>query len=483
MDYQIIIIGAGVVGCSIARKLSRFDLNIMVVDKQSDAAQGASARNSGVIHSGIQVQSGSLKSQLNIKGAKLFPQLCSDLGVAYRRVGKLIVAQESNELAALDKMYKAGINAGISQVSLLTHKELQNKEKHINGIAALYSASEAIISPYELTIALAENAISNGVTFRLNQEVIKIDRLKKGYKLYTPNNSYTCQYIINSSGIWADKISRLAGICDYRIYPCRGEYWVTDKRLADAISSMVYPAPQKGAGGLGIHLTPTISGNILLGPSALYISGREDYRTTKRTLNRLYNEARQFLPLISRDDLIACYAGIRAKLQPPNTYTTADFIIKEEEKAPNFINLVGIESPGLSAAPAIALYVANIIAKKIKLIPKDKFNPYRKAKKCFQELSLSEKAELIKNDPLSGDIICRCEQVTLREVLQALDNPLGANSISAIKYRTRAAMGRCQGGYCLCRLADIIQKQHKGEITLHGPGSPLFVGTTKVLLR
>jgi glycerol-3-phosphate dehydrogenase len=483
MSYDVIIIGAGVVGCAIARELSRYQLKVLVLDKESDVARGASGRNSGVVHSGIQVPAGSLKARLNIVGSKLFPQLCRQLGVPYRRVGKLIVAQCEEELDTLLRMKQAGGATGIADLQLLDTRGLKRMEPNINGLAALYSPTDAITSPYTLNIALAENAMQNGVEIKLNSQVVNINNSNNGFNIETGNCSYTASYVVNSAGIWADKVARMVGITGYCIYPWRGEYWVMDKQRSGLIGSMVYPVPKAGAGGLGIHLTPTISGNILLGPSAEYIKEREDYRTTEPVLDRLYQEARQLLPAVEPNDFIAGYAGIRCKLSSPASEEFMDFVIREEPQLKGFINLVGIESPGLSAAPAIARQVVGIIGQGLKLAPDPDFNPDRSPTVRFEDMPLEQKAALIKNDPDSGELVCRCERVTRREVLAAIQNPLGAKSISAIKYRCRAGMGRCQGGYCLPRLVDILETHTDEEITLHGPGSPLFIGSTKGLLK
>jgi glycerol-3-phosphate dehydrogenase len=325
--------------------------------------------------------------------------------------------------------------------------------------------------------------LQNGVEFKLNTQVLKLNKIKHHFKLQTNNGSYTSRYVVNSAGVWADKLAQMVGLNHYRIFPCRGEYWVLDKRCSALISSMVYPVPKADEGGLGIHLTPTIDGNILIGPSAEYIKQREDYRTTRPVLNRLYREAIEFLPDIDHRNFITSYAGIRCKLYRSGTSQFADFVIQEEPLVTGFINLVGIESPGLSAAPAIARAVAGIIGQGLKLEPKSDFNPYRQLKVPFESLSLEQRAAQIKDDPLAGELVCRCEQVNQREALNAISNPLGARSVSAIKYRCRAGMGRCQGGYCLPHIVDMLEAHTDEEITLHGPGSPLFIGSTKELLK
>jgi glycerol-3-phosphate dehydrogenase len=357
---------------------------------------------------------------------------------------------------------------------------MKRLEPNIQGIAALYSGDTAVTAPYLLTIALAENALENGAAFFLNTEVKRIRCLgTASFEIQTNRGNFTASYVINSAGLYADKIARMVGIKGYRIYPCRGEYYVLDKNAAFMISRPVYPAPRKDAGGLGVHFTTTVEGVILIGPSAEYIKQRNNVATTRQIMNLLFKEARSFLPLVSPHYFIRSYAGLRAKQAPPSEGGFRDYVIEESKTVPNFINLIGIESPGLTASEPIAKMVVDMIDKKEKLTSKPDFNPLRKGIIRFAEQDEEMKKTLVQQNPDCGEIVCRCEQITRKEVLDALNNPLGARSLNSIKYRTRTMMGRCQGGYCLHRLVQILVEDFglsPQDICLNGDNSYLFTG-------
>ncbi|HEX2924779.1 MAG TPA: FAD-dependent oxidoreductase, partial [Ruminiclostridium sp.] len=287
---------------------------------------------------------------------------------------------------------------------------------------------------------------------------------------------------INSAGLYSDRISALAGEHGYKIYPCRGEYFILDKRTSQYLSMPVYPVPRQGIGGLGVHLTPTIEGNILIGPSAEYIKSKSDYGATKSVMDQLFKEAKELLPALEMKHIIRSYTGIRSKLVGPKTGGYGDFIIEESKVVQGLVNLIGIESPGLTSSVPIGRMVKDIISNKEELIPKKEFNPTRKGITPFRELTLEQKEELIKEHPEYGEIICRCEGITKKEILDAINNPLGVITLAGIKYRARPMMGRCQGGYCLTRIVDILREQ-KGlepeQVTMRGNNSKMFAGRVK----
>jgi glycerol-3-phosphate dehydrogenase len=310
--------------------------------------------------------------------------------------------------------------------------------------------------------------------------VKSITRLNNShFKINTAKGEFISSYVINSAGLYADKIARMAGTKKYHLYPCRGEYHILDKNVSWLINHLIYPVPQVGAGGLGVHLTPTIDGNILIGPSNEYIKRKDNLSVTSSVMKMLSAEAREFLPLISPGYIIRSYSGLRAKQAPSSEGGFWDFVIEESDTVNNFINLIGIESPGLTAAQPIAKRVVEIINKKERLNSNPNFNPLRKGILRFEEQDEETKKALIKQDPNYGEIICRCEKVTKKEILEAANNPLGARSLISIKYRTRAMMGRCQGGYCLPRIIEILRESFKlspQEITLKGNNSYLLTG-------
>jgi len=478
--FDMVIIGGGVVGCAIARELSKYKVNVAVLEKEDDVGWGISCRNSGVVHAGFNNKPGTLMAQFCVEGNKSFAELCRQLDVPYKKIGKVVVAQKKEEIEGLKKLKIQGEKNRVDGLQIIDAVELKKIEPNVKGVAGLYSPETAITSPYLLTIALAENALDNGVSFFLNTQVKSITRLNDShFKINTAKGEFISSYVINSAGLYSDRVAHMVETDKYRIYPCRGEYHILDKNASWLINHLVYPVPQTGAGGLGIHLTPTIDGNILIGPSNEYIKSKDNLSVTSSVIKMLSAEAREFLPLISPGYIIRSYSGLRAKQAPSSEGGFWDFVIEESDTVDNFINLIGIESPGLTAAQPIAKRVVEIINKKERLNPNPSFNPSRKGILRFEEQDEETKKTLIKQDPDYGEIVCRCEKVTKKEILEAINNPLGARSLISIKYRTRAMMGRCQGGYCLTRIIEILRENFNltpREITLKGNNSYLLTG-------
>lgn len=419
-------------------------------------------------------------AQFCVEGNKSFAELCRQLDVPYKKIGKVVVAQRKEEIGELKKLKTQGEKNKVEGLQIIDSNELKRLEPNVRGVAALYSPETAITSPYLLTIALAENALDNGVSFFLNTEVKSIAKLRNSdFRINANRGRFTSSYVINSAGLYSDRVAHMVETDKYRIYPCRGEYYVLDKNVSWIINHLVYPVPKVGAGGLGVHLTPTIDGNILIGPSNEYIKRKDNLSVTSSVMKMLSAEARELLPLISPGYIIRSYSGIRAKQAPSSEGGFWDFVIEESDTIDNFINLIGIESPGLTAAQPIAKRVVEIINKKERLNSNSRFNPFRKGILRFEEQDEKTKKALIKQDPDYGEIVCRCEQVTKKEILEAANNPLGAKSLVSIKYRTRAMMGRCQGGYCLTRIIEILRENFNltpQEITLKGNNSYLLTG-------
>ncbi len=478
--YDVVIIGGGVVGCAIARELSKYKVSIAVLEKEDDVGWGISCRNSGVVHAGFNNKPGTLMAQFCVEGNKSFAEFCHQLDVPYKKIGKVVVARKKEEIKGLKELKNQGDKNQVAGLKIINSKELKRLEPNIAGIAALYSPETAITSPYLLTIALAENTLDNGAHFFLNTEVKNIAKLRNSdFRINTNRGRFTSSYVINSTGLYANKIARMTGTKKYHLYPCRGEYHILDKNVSWLINHLIYPVPQAGAGGLGIHLTPTIDGNILIGPSNEYIKSKDNLSITSSVMKMLSSEARKFLPLISPGYIIRSYSGLRAKQAPSSEGGYWDFVIEESDKVDNFINLIGIESPGLTAVQPIAKRVVEIINIKERLNSNPSFNPLRKGILRFEEQDEETKKALIKQDPNYGEIVCRCEKVTKKEILEAANNPLGARSLISIKYRTRAMMGRCQGGYCLPRIIEILRENFNlspREITLKGNNSYLLTG-------
>lgn len=502
---DILIIGAGGVGCAIAHELSHYQLKVTVLEKECDVAAGTSGRNSAVVHAGFNNKPGSLMASLCVEGNEGFEALACDLGIPYQKTGKILVAFDDEDMEILRRMAAQGEANGCKGICMIDADELHQYVPGVGGIGGMLSPETAIFDPFTYCVALAENALTNGVDFRFNSEVTSIEHIsansssegaEKTGEANTPNQffvttvsgtQYQAPILINCAGLFADHISELAGVPGYHLYPCRGEYFILDK-VADPLLPMpVYPAPKPGIGGLGVHLTPTIDGNIIIGPSAEYIDDNSDYACTAPVMDKLFSEAKMLLPALQHKHIIGNYAGIRPKLAPPGEGGYHDFVIKEEETCPGLINLIGIESPGLTASVPIARMVRDIVAKNLarvgtNMIEKTDFIPTRKAPIRFRDLSEAEQAKLIEQDPEYGEIICRCQKVTKREIRDAIENPFGARSISAIKYRAWATTGRCNGGYCLTRIVDMLIREYgvdPDEITYRGSGSELFSGEVK----
>ena len=494
-NYDVVIIGGGVVGCAIARFLSFFDIKTAVLEKEPDVAMGTSCRNSGVLHSGINYKPGTLRAKLSVLGNSAMDDLCRELKVKIKRIGKLTAAQDEDELSGIDRLVAYGKANVVPGLSVLNSRQMQEIQPGVAGIAAVWTPTSAIISPYTLTIALAENAHANGVRFFLNTKVTSINKQTEScYRFVIETESkdiFMSRVLINASGLSSGKISEMVGVTksnsgeSLKIWPCRGEYYVLDKRLDGTLKTLIYPVPGAKDAGLGIHLTPTVDGNILIGPSACYIDEDcpEDYRVTADVLCDLRKEGEKLLPDIKMSDFIRNFAGNRPKRTSPEEGGNADFIIEEANEAKGFINLVGIESPGLTSAPAIASMVCDMVSEHMELNPKrDAVRERPGSALHFHELPFDVRENLVKENPEYGEIICRCEKITKKEVRDAIENSLGAKSIASIKYRARNGMGRCQGGFCTQRIVRILRDEYgyKPEDYIeHGAKSNLFFGNVR----
>ncbi len=482
MKVDAIIIGGGAIGCAIARELAKYRLDILLVEKELDVGLETSSRNSGVLHSGIHYKPGTLRAELNVTGNAMMADLCRDLKVKYEYIGKLTVAQNADEVKILHHLKDQGDANGVPDLRIINPDEMQKLQPGVSGIRALHSPSTGIISPYGLTIALAENALANGVRFFLGTEAIGIEKNKTGFKItIAPAGKVIhSRFVINAAGIFSAEIAKMAGIDGYRIYPCRGEYYILDKRLKDALSILVYPVPGHDSSGLGIHLTNTVDGNILIGPSNEYIDEFRDLATTAEVMQKLKKEGFDLLPQLSQSDFIRTFSGIRPKQNPPEIGGFKDFVVESRRDVKGFINLVGIESPGLTAAPAIAERVKNLLMDLMPLEEKGDFKPQRSGfAEHFCELPKEKRADMIAQDSNYGEIICRCEQITKKEVLDAIQNPLGTRILVGIKNRSRAMMGRCQGGFCMPRIIRILEREFgysPDDYLLKSLESPLFAG-------
>lgn len=464
--------------------MSRFKLLIGVFEKELDVGFGTSCRNSGVVHSGINYEPGTNRAWLNVKGNAMMDKLCAELKVPIKRIGKLTIALSKADLSGVHKQFEQGKANGVQGMEIMDNDAMQKIQPGVSGILGLWTPTSAIISPYGLTIALAENAQANGVQFHLGSTVNNIKRTEgSGFELsIAGKGTFRAKVVINAAGLHADEISRVAGVDVPRIWACRGEYYVLDKRLSNSLSALLYPVPGLNDPGLGIHLTPTVDGNILIGPSAEYIpsENRESYRATKEIMSSLRKEGQRMLPNLRMSDFIRNFSGNRPKLTPPEIGGNADFLIEDVKHVPGFIQLLGIESPGLTSSPAIAELVRGIVEAHAKLLPKENFIIDRPGfTGPFSNLPEEQRRDMIADEPEYGEIICRCEKITKKEVRDAIENPLRASSLLSLKYRARTMMGRCQGGFCLPRIVRMLRDEYGYEphdYMLRSNKSPLFAG-------
>jgi glycerol-3-phosphate dehydrogenase len=484
--YDLIIIGGGVVGCAIAREASKYKLKTALFEKEPDVAEGISKANSGVLHAGFNARPGSLKARFNVDGLKLCSPLAEELDVEYRITGKLVVGKTDEDLPYLRKLLEQGEANECSGLSIIGEKQIRSIQSGIEAKWALSSSSTGIISPLQFTVALAENAAENGVEFRLNSAVTGITALTGGGFRVTTSDGHTadCCRLVNSTGMYGGDVKSLIETHDRKTYPCRGEYYITDKEDGKLLNLPIYPVPPTDGSGLGVHLTPTCNGNILIGPSADYIDESDDTATTADVMTQLKKEAAELLPSLKNSAFIKNYAGMRPKLFNKNSEVNfADFIIEESEQFPGMINLIGIESPGLTSAPAIAVHVIeNLIGTSMDLVPNKSFIPERRGIPRTSRLSDAELSTLIAEDPDYGEIICRCEHISRAEILRAINNPIGARSLNAIKKRTYSMMGRCQSGFCLPKIIAILCEElgrRPEEIIKFSEDSAMLTGWIK----
>lgn len=476
MMFDIAIIGAGVVGCMIARELSKYKLRVVLLEKSNDVAMGASKANSGIVHAGFDAKVNSLKAKMNIRGCELMESVCKDLNVPYIRNGSLVVAFSDEEMQTLQELLDRGLQNGVTELSILNKEELKALEPNISdeAVGALRAATAGIVCPYSLSIAAAENAVTNGVVFKRNFEVINIEYNNDAFSVSSADDSVLCKYVINAAGCFSDKIASLIGDEDFHIVPRRGEYYVLDKSVGNLVSHTIFQCPTKM--GKGILVSPTVHGNLLIGPTADDIEDYDDLATTAEGLLDVRTFATKSVPAAIARHAITSFAGNRAH------DLKNDFTIAPSVKNPHFIHVEGVESPGLTSAPAIAEYVAEILSSLTTMERRDDYIAKRPKVFRFHSASDEERADAIARNPLYGRIICRCETITEGEIVDAIHSPAGAVDVDGVKRRTRAGMGRCQGGFCGSKVVEILARElhvEPNEITKYGRGSVILYDKTK----
>ena len=480
--YDVLIIGAGVIGSAIARECSRYALSTLVLEKEPDVARGNSSRNTGMLHAGFTYKPGSLKAECAVEGNQEFDQVAAELGIPFRRTGKLVVGFTEHDRENILKFKAIGEQNGVKGLRMIDKEEINAIDPNAGGEFAMYSPASGILDPMQYTIALAENACTNGVEFLFEQKVVGIKRLVDTYLVSTESNTFSTRWVINCAGAYASGISEMLGYPNYPVKGFKGEYYVLDKKAGKALGIPVYPAPND-KGGFSTHATPTIDGNVLVGPDSYVTEDFEDYKVTKEHLDGLFADGSKMFKQMKRDYFIRNYAGIRWKRYDPKTGEILDFMLESDPvNCPNTVNLVGIESPGITCALPLARRAVAFIVKAENPAPNPNFDPVRKVKPRFNEMTPEEQAAAIAADPDEGRIICRCETVTLAEIKAAIHNPLGVHTVTAIKNRTRATMGRCQGGYCETRITGLIEEElgiAPENVRYSRPDSWMFTGNMR----
>ncbi len=475
--YDIIIIGAGVTGSSVARELSRYNANICVLEKGEDVCTGTSKANSAIVHAGFDAAEGSMMAKMNVRGNDMMTQLAEDLDIPFKRNGAMVVCIHKEALDGLKTLYDRGIANGVKELRILNREEALEMEPNLseNVQGALYAPTSGIICPFILNIAMAENAAENGVEFRFNTQVEDIKADADGiWHLRTNNGEYTAKYVINAAGVHADIIHNMVSENKIHITPRRGDYCLLDKEVGGHVKHTIFPQPTNL--GKGVLVSPTVHGNLIVGPTAVDIEDKEGNNTTAAGINDLIAKAGAHVRDLPLRKVITSFAGLRAH------EAHHEFIIKEVEDAPHFIDCAGIESPGLTSCPAIGEYVGQMMKEKMELTEKENWISKRKGILNPQELSFEDRAELIKEKPAYGNIICRCESISEGEILDAIHRPLGARSLDGVKRRTRAGMGRCQAGFCSPRVMEILNRElgiPMEEITKSGGRSNIVLERTK----
>lgn len=475
--YDVIIIGAGVSGAASARELSRYKVNACVLEREEDVCCGTSKANSAIVHAGYDAAEGSLMARLNVEGNQIMPELAKELDFPFNPCGSFVVCLDEESLPDLRALYERGVKNGVKDLEIITDKaRIKEMEPNLADEVAgvLYAPTAGIVCPFNLNIALAENAYTNGVDFKFNTEVTDIRRIEGGWALETNQGVYETRYVVNAAGVHADKFHNMVSGTKIHITPRRGDYCLLDKSAGNHVSHTIFALP--GKYGKGVLVSPTVHGNLIVGPTAIDIEDKEATATTREGLDELIAKAGMNVKDLPMRQVITSFAGLRAHEDHH------EFIIKELEDAPGFVDCAGIESPGLTSCPAIGRMVAGILKEKLGLEPNPQFNGSRKGILDPDTLTKEEQAELIKQNPAYGNIICRCEMVTEGEILDAIHRPLGARSLDGIKRRTRAGMGRCQAGFCTPRSMELLHRElglPMTEITKAGGDSKLVVGTNK----
>ena len=480
--FDVVIIGAGVTGSAIAREVSRYKLNTCVIEKEEDVCNETSKANSAIIHAGFDAVPGTMKAKLNVMGNAMMDRIAEELDIPFKRNGSLVVCTKEQDPKGLQVLMERGKKNGVPGLQILDREALIEKEPNLadDVTCALWAPTGGIVCPFHMTMGYAENAYENGVQFFLNTKVEKLEKTGEGFRVqvhHTDNGvdeTIETKLIVNAAGVYADEINNQLSDRKLHITARKGEYMLLDKTAGDYVKSTIFQLPSKM--GKGVLVTPTVHGNLLVGPTAVNVEDKGAVNTTMNGLDQIARVSSHSVKNVPLRQVITSFAGLRAHEDGH------EFLIGEVEDAKGFIDCAGIESPGLTSAPAIGEMVAQILKDKMNLEEKEDFIATRKGVLDPNTLSKEERMELIKEKPEYGNIICRCEMVTEGEIMDAINRPLGAKSLDGVKRRTRAGMGRCQAGFCSPRTMEILARERHVsmfEITKSGGDSKIITGTNK----
>lgn len=474
---DVAVIGTGIMGAAVARELSKYELNILILDKDNDVSCGTTKANSAIVHAGYDAKEGSLMAKYNVAGNAMYEELCKEVDAPFRKVGSYVLAFSEKEREHLELLYKRGLSNGVPELEIIEAEEIQKREPHVSkeAVAALYAGTAGITGPWELAIKLVENAMENGAELKLNAEVVNIEKVGEYFKLTLKNGEIIeTKTVINAAGVYADILNNMISKKTFKITPRIGEYYLLDKVQGYLTDSVIFQCPTEM--GKGILVAKTAHGNIIAGPTASDVEDREDVGNTQEGLDTIKQFAVKSIKDINFRDNIRNFSGLRAEAD------TGDFILGEAEDVKGFFNMAGTKSPGLSSAPAMAIDLAEMVVKSLGNISKKENFIKNKKHIYFIELSPEEKAEVIKKDPRYGRIICRCENITEGEIVDVIHRKAGGRTLNGIKRRCRPGAGRCQGGFCGPRVQEILARELNlklDDIVLEEKGSYILTGETK----